>query len=416
MGRKGSNNPRQVRSKHCGCRQCIDAFPEPDRKRRRDCVGTWQARYRDADGRQKARNFETKKRADAFLDEVRTSVRKGTYLDPARGNITVAKWWGEWWPSHKKGRPTTEARKLTSWRAHIEPKWGKRKLNSLTYMEIQDWLATEVKGHATQTKVLQLFNMMLKSAVRDQRLPFNPAADVEVTAAPPAKHPDDLKPPTAEQYEVVREKIKPYYRPLLDFAQETGMRWGEISGLRWCNVDLGEGVAVVREVIVHVGGRLVRQGVPKTTAGFRTVPLSGRAIEAVKVMADVMGVNDHRSEVSAGMCEDELVFRTPEGCPLNRDNFRRYWIPAIKAAGIAREVTNSETGRTEFWPRVHDYRHALASRLHEKGVSERDVQTVLGQERGGRVTWLYTHGSEGAIETVRSAMQDGVVRRLRSVS
>lgn len=416
MGRKGANNPRQIRSKNCGCRQCLEAFPEPERKRRRDCVGTWQARYRDADGKQKARNFDTKKRADGFLDEVRTNVRKGTYLDPARGNITLATWWGEWWPSHKKGRPTTEARKLTSWRAHIEPKWGRRKLNSLTYMEIQDWISLKVKGHATQTKVLQLLNMMLKAAVKDQRLPFNPAGDVEVTASPPAKHPDDLKPPTAAQYELVRANILPYYRPLLDFAQETGMRWGEVTGLRWCNVDLEDGTAVVKEVIVDVRGRLVRQGVPKTNAGFRTVPLSGKAIDAVKVMADVVGVNKHRSAVADGMCKDELVFRTPDDAVLNRNNFRRYWLPACKEAGIARKVKNEESDRWEWWPRVHDYRHALASRLHEQGVSERDVQTVLGQERGGRVTWLYTHGSEGAIETVRAAMQGGSVRRLRAVS
>lgn len=416
MGRRGTNNPRQKRSKLCGCRPCLEEYPDPPRKKRRDCVGSWQARYRDADGVQRSKNFDTKRKADAFLDEVRSSVRRGTYLDPSRGNITLEKWWDQWWPSHKKGRPTTEARKLTSWRAHIQPKWGRRKLNSLTYMEIQEWLTLSVKGHATQTKVLQLLNMMLKSAVRDQRIPFNPATDVEVTAAAPAKHPDDLKPPTRAQYELVRAHMLPYYRPLLDFAQETGMRWGEYTGLRWCHVDLEAATVTVHEVIVDVRGKLVRQAAPKTQAGFRTVPLTPRAVDAVKVMADVHGVNDTRSEVGDGMCKDELVFRTPDGAVMNRNNFRRYWRPACKDAGVARKVKNPETGRLEWWPRMHDYRHALASWLHDQNVSERDVQTVLGQERGGRVTWLYTHGSEDATETVRAAMQGKGGRRLRSVS
>lgn len=99
---------------------------------------------------------------------------------------------------------------------------------------------------------------------------------------------------------------------------------------------------------------------------------------------------------------------------LSRSNFRRVWIPAIQRAGIARRVRDPETGRWEWWPRVHDYRHALASRLHEAGVPEKDVQLILGQERGGRVTWLYTHGSDEAIETVRAAIGTG--RTLRIVA
>lgn len=414
MGRRGSNNPRQMRSKHCGCRQCIEAFPEPERRRRRDCIGSWQARYRDAAGRQKARNFPTKRAAKAFLDEVRSSVRQGTYLDPRRGDLTIAQWWEMWWPSSKQGSTTTRNRKLSLWAVHIRPRWGSCKLSSLTYMEIQDWLTREVAGNVTQTKVLQLLRAMLQAAVRDQRIPHNPAVDVVVTAAPPVKHPDDLAPPTLAQYELIRQHVPAYYRPLVDFAQETGMRWGEYTGLRWCHVNLDARTAQVREVIVDDDGRLVRKGMPKTTAGFRTVPLAPRAVDAVKAMADIWGVDDTRSEPSDGMREQELVFRGPKGGVLYRNNFRRVWIPAIQSAGVGRRVQNPETGRTEWWPRVHDYRHALASRLHAEGVSERDVQTVLGQERGGRVTWLYTHGSEEAIETVRTAMQRG--RRLRAVS
>ncbi|HET6635593.1 MAG TPA: site-specific integrase [Streptomyces sp.] len=416
MGRRGANNPRQKRSKLCGCRPCLEEYPDPPRKKRRDCVGSWQARYRDADGVQRSKNFDTKRDADAFLDEVRSSVRRGTYLDPRRGDITLTAWWGQWWPSHKTGRPTTVSRKLGLWRAHIEPKWGRRSIASLTYMELQDWIATGVKGRATQVKTLALLRAMLQAAVRDQRIPFNPAADVQPTAAAPAKHPDDLAPPTPDQYALVRAQLPVHAHPLVDFAQETGMRWGEYTALRWSAVDLENATVTVREVLVEVHGHLQRQGVPKTTAGFRTVPLTPRAVDAVKVMADLWPKHDdRRSQPSDGMLPEELVFRSVEGAPLRRNNFRRHWIDAIKNAGIAREVTNSETGRSEWWPRVHDYRHALASRLHEAGVSERDVQTVLGQERGGRVTWLYTHGSVEAIETVRAAMQAGG-RHLRAVS
>lgn len=400
-----------------------------ERRPRRDCIGSWQARYRDANGDQRAKNWKTRKQADAFLDEVRTDVRKGAYVDPRRGEITVAAWWEKWWPSQEeKGRTTTRNRKLSSWNAHVRPKWGRRKLASLTYMEIQDWITREVKGRATQEKCLQLLRLMLRDAVRDARIPFNPAQDVEVTAPKRKKHPDDLRPPTPEQYQLVREQVPSWYRPLLDFAEETGMRWGEYTGLRLRHVDLEGGYAQVREIVVDDHGRLLRQAAPKTDAGYRIVPLTPKAVDAVRVMIERLDPALTESVIEDGMCPEELIFRGPmagearkvRGAPvvldgvLSRNNFRRIWIPAIKEAGIARMVVNPETKRKEWWPRVHDYRHALASRLHAAGVPEAYVQYVLGQERGGRVTWLYTHVSDEALVTVRTAMESG--RTLRAVS
>lgn len=422
MARRAANNPRQLRSKSCGCTPCRDKHPTPERKPRRDCIGPWQARYRDADGKQRGRCFDTLKEAQAFLDEVRSSVRQGTYLDPRRAEITIEKWWESWWAGHKKGRTTTINRKLSSWNAHIRPRWGKRKLGSLTYMELQDWITNEVRGHATQIKVITLLNMMLRDAVRDRRIPYNPASDLQVTAEPPAKHRDDLKPPTEAEYAAIREHLPAYYQPLADFAQETGMRWGEVTGLRWAHVDLEAGTADVREVLVDDHGYVLRQGMPKTVAGIRTVGLTEKAMHAVKAVAGVWLDTEakrkaaHAHSVPAdGMREEELVFRGPQGAPLRGNNFRRrVWIPALKASGVGRLVKDPETGRDVWWPRFHDYRHAVASRLHEAGVSERDVQDFLGQERGGRVTWLYTHGSDEARETVRDALETG--RRLRVVS
>lgn len=421
----------------CGCSLCLEKYPPErygERRKRRDCVGTWQARYRDADGKQKAKNFAKKGEADAFLDSVRDSVRKGTYLDPKRGEMTVSEWWAQWWPAHKQGRTTTRNRKLASWR-HIEKKWGKRTLNSLTHLELQTWMTQEVKGHATQKKVLELLNMMLRDAVRDQRLPFSPAEYVKVTASPPARHPDDLKPPTREQYALVRQHLPEYYQPLAVFLEETGMRWGEATAVRRCHVDLDANIVKVREVVIDDAGRLMRQAAPKTAAGFRIVPLTPAAVQAVTEMIERWDPAATESPIEDGMHPEELIFRSPlagttkkvrdasgetrtvtvEGV-LSRNNFKRVWLPAIQAAGIARKVVNRETGRTEWWPRVHDYRHALATRLHAAGVSEKDVQLILGQKRGGRVTWLYTHGSDEALATVREAMQDGAARHLRAVS
>ncbi|MCM2427345.1 tyrosine-type recombinase/integrase [Streptomyces sp. RKAG337] len=418
MARRASNNPRQIRSKTCGCPLCKVEYPPEQhgaRKARRDCLGSWQARYRNPAGEQKSRNFDKKGDADAFLDEVRTAVRQRKYHDPKRGEILVSAWWEEWWPTQeKKGKTTTRNRKLSSWNAHINKRWGTTPLNGIQYLALQNWLTNEVKGHATQTKVLELMRHFLRDAVRDGRLQGNPAADVEVTATVVPKHPDDLKPPTLEQYEAIRRELPVYYRVIADFAQDTGMRWGEYTALRMCNVDLDAGLVYVREVVIDDHGKLRRQAIPKSAAGLRTVPLTPKALDALKAMLDRWAPKATVTEIGDGtdMVPEELVLRGPLGGVLNRNNFRRVWIPAIKAAGVARLVKNPETGRNEWWPRVHDYRHGVASRLHAAGIPEVDVQLFLGQERGGRTTWLYTHGSDEALGTARNALTPGVKLRV----
>lgn len=423
MARRATNNPRQVPSMDCGCTRCLEKYPPDEygerRRPRRDCVGRWQARYRDATGRQRGPMFDSLKEAQAHLDKMRTAVREGTYQDPKRGAITVAAWHAIWWKSQQaKGAVTTRNRKLSVWRTHVGPKWGRRKLNSITWMEVQTWISSEVKGRATQLKALELLRHLMVAAMRDQRITVNPCADIEVSSAT-GKHPDDLAPPTHAQCHLIRESMSPYYRPLVVFAEETGMRWGEYTALRRCHIDIEAATVKVKEVLTEDNGKLRRKPAPKTQAGFRTVPLTPAAIAAVEAMLDrwapsAAEVDPEDEELLTHMRPEELVFRGPQGGLLTRHNFRRHWIPAIQDAGIARKVRNPQTKRMEWWPRVHDLRHTFATRLKDAGVPEKDVQVIMGHERGGKVTWLYQHAGPELVEDVRAALVKG--RPLRAVA
>ncbi|WP_246102614.1 site-specific integrase [Streptomyces piniterrae] len=388
---------------------CIEEYPDPKRKSRRDCIGSWQARYRDPAGKQKARNFAKKAEAEDFLDEVRTSVRRRTYHDPKRGKIKLSTWWETWWEIRQQtGRVTTRNRILAVWRAHIKPKWGNFPLINLELMELQRWLTGEVKGYDTQKKCKEILRALLEAAVKDgKRIPENPAAGLVITATRNEKHPDDLKPPTAAQYAMIHAALDPYYQVIFrDFADETGMRPGEYAGLRLHCVDEEEMVVHIKEIIVNDGGRLRRQAAPKTKAGFRTVPLTPRAAGAIAFMKAKWKPARTRSAIGDGfdLHVEELIFRGPRGAALNINNLSRPWKAATVQAGVARKVVNPETGRTEWWPKINAYRHDVTTRLHRLGIPEKDAQAVLGQERGGRVTWVYTHESEGARERVRAAL------------
>lgn len=414
MGRSAANNPRQLRQKSCGCPKCMEKYPPKqygERNRRRDCIGSWQARWRDPAGNQKQQCFPIseggKRAAEAHLDRIRTSVRERTYGDPKRGQITMNQWWALWWEAQPDRAVTTRNRKVSNWVAHIQPRWGKWRLCDLEYIELQAWLSRDVKGYHTRKKVCELLNQMLRAAVKDgRRIPFNPAADLDIGEAP-AKHPDDTRPPTRDEVALIVEHLPHYYRPLVVFLENTGMRWGEATGLRWENVDLEAQHLKVKEVLSDDHGKLFRKPAPKSVAGFRTVPVTPQAAEAVRTMVDRWRPPKTVTPIGEDpyvLVSDELVFRGPQGGTLTRHNFHRVWLPAIKDAGLARQVRNRETGRLEWWPRVHDLRHVFATWLKDLGIDEKDTQTVMGHERGSKVTWIYQHSPADVAAKVRAAM------------
>ncbi|WP_329541195.1 tyrosine-type recombinase/integrase [Streptomyces sp. NBC_01358] len=182
--------------------------------------------------------------------------------------------------------------------------------------------------------------------------------------------------------------------PQFAFSLETGLRWGELTGLRWCNVDLVRRVIHVREVLTEVRGRIKRKIYPKSDAGLRTVPITGLALRVLReLLADEPDARVNRSEPDAGLCPAELVFHgrnkirrgtkkdgsdgEPYRAPLRRSAFRRLWTKALQDSGVGRtktkkvtvEETDPGTGRTrkvqkertEHWPAFHDQRHSFAS-------------------------------------------------------
>lgn len=422
MPRQARNNPRQIRIKSCGCPLCTAKFRPGDEPSRKNCTGPWQARYRDPGGRQRAKTFNgenAKRRAEAFLDSTRDKVRTGSFVDADRGQITLADWYAKWSATRRIG-PTAQVRAESVWSNHVEPHFGSWPIASIGNLDIEEWvakLATRA-GRATISQAFQMVDRMMAAAVRDRRIVHNPCDGVQLPK-PQQRHPDDLLPPTYAQLAAIRAQMPAHYHPLLVVAEETGLRWGELAGLRRCWVDLENAELQVRETVIQVRGVPQRKPCPKSGAGFRTVPLSVRAVEALRGHLEKHPAKATRTSPASGLHPEELVFRSPQAgrqLPktktvyrgvMDRANMWRLWREAAEAAGVARQTPNPVTGRMEWWPHVHEVRHAFASRLHSLGVSEADAQRILGHERGARITWLYTHASSGAVDSIRDILNGG---------
>lgn len=195
---------------------------------------------------------------------------------------------------------------------------------------------------------------MLESAKRDRRVAFNAAEGVRLSTIK-KKRPEDRRPPTYAQLWLIRQKLLPYFHALLMVAQETGLRFQDVAGLRWHCVDFEGRRIHVREVLIEPRGWIKRKAYPKSDAGLRSVPLTGLAARVLRELwADELGASRNVSEPKDGLCEDELVFHgrnkdrrgsRVNGCegepyrpPLRRSAFRRVWTGAIEEAGVVRKT------------------------------------------------------------------------------
>lgn len=128
-------------------------------------------------------------------------------------------------------------------------------------------------------------------------------------------------------------------------ALHTGMRRGELLGLRWHDVDFTTGRAAVRQTLLANSHKLSR-GTPKTSRGRRSVPLPAVAVAALKTHRRCQ--LEERLAWGPAYGDGDLVFAAEDGSPVHPDLFSRAFGRHAARAGVPRI-------------RLHDARHTFAT-------------------------------------------------------
>jgi integrase len=385
--------------------------------------GRWRACWREATGNQKSKTFETKKAASAHLAEVETSINRGSYVDPHAGKRKFGPY-AEAWLKGRNDERATAARDASVMRVHVLRRWGAVPIGKVEHSAVQRWV-TELgqrRSRATVAEALRLTSTVLRSAVRDRIIAFNPCEGVRLPKRRREDSADRVIRPEALVNDLLPE-VPVRYRALVALAGGTGLRWGECVGLRWRAVDLEGGEVQVVRVITEVAGQLFAKPYPKSKAGRRTVPMAPYAWQALA---------EHHGLYTPGRLGE--VFTNRLGELPKRTSFRvRVWRPALVRAGLLGKVV--ELGGGEFlalWEdnggleltatlateaaavehiarssagglRFHDLRHSYATHLVSSGVPVNDVQNVMGHEQASTTLDRYTHRSPDRDERVRGA-------------
>jgi integrase len=314
----------------------------------------------------------TKRDAEALLAQL--LVQKDTGVAPSRG--TVQAFLDRWLEDYAKTNTAPKTYRTYSdlVSRHLKPALGAIRLSALRPEHIQTaYKAIGAKG-LSPTTVLhchRILRQALQHAVKWQVLARNPA--------------DAADPPRPNRYEIpmldpgqiahllacARETE---HGPLVELALMTGLRQGELLGLRWQDVDLEAGNLRVTRSLQRLDGLHFRE--PKTRGSRRSVALSP---------GTVLLLREHRADqraarqLAGGAYEDhDLIFATAIGTPIDPRNLLRAWKKVTAAAG--------QSGL-----RFHDLRHAHASLMLAQGTHPKIVSERLGHS-GVRITLdTYSH-------------------------
>jgi integrase len=376
--------------------------------------GSFQACWRDPAGKKKAKNFQTKREATAFLAEIETTINRGTYIAPNAGKLRFRVYAERWSASRNLTARTTE-RTESILRNHLLPKWGDWPLGSIDHLSVQEWVTQLGKTLAPTTvgKCFGALRTILRSAMRTRLITVDPTDGV---TAPSTYQP---RPLTATiSMETFLATLLPAvpldHRALVATGGGAGLRWGEAAGLPWGAVDLSRRRLRVGQVAIETAATVTIRPYPKSRAAIRTIPLPDFLVRALE---------EHR-ELTVGKVEPDpawLVFPTRNGTPQRRSNFRRQvWRPALARAGLLGSIEAAENTWRASWPdrsgttqhrafpteraalahitehavaglRFHDLRHSYATWLVSEGVPVNVVQKVMGHEQASTTLNRYTH-------------------------
>lgn len=395
-GRQRVPCPRLRETRHGAWGFVVDLGTGPDGKRRQVRRG----------------GFATKAAAEQELTRLKGSRNDGTFTD-ARG-VTVAGYLTQWLDRKVTAgelRPTT----ARSYRQHLDgylvPHLGRLPLGDLRVHHVDGMLDAIRKANATsprpvgpvtQRRIIASLRSGLADAVSDRLLSWNPASHAKIAkASPPKVHPWSASEVTMFLDAVAGQRDA----ALWHFATFTGLRRGEMCGLRWSDVELDAARLVVREQAAQVGHEVV-YGPPKTAAGDHRVV----SLDAVTVAV----LRQHRATQAAerlawgpAYADSGRVFTREDGAALHPERVTRRFRSLVGVAGL-RPV------------RLHDLRHGYASLAMAAGVPLPIVSKLIGHSSVAITADLYSHLLEGvgeaAAEQVAALVRRPMPSALRAVS
>ena len=336
---------------------------------------TGKAIYKNVLGRSQA---EVKEKLKQAIGEIQA-------LDITKaGKYTVGEWMEVWFQDYAKikVRPSSHQTYQGYIQNHIRPNIGDIPLEKLTSLDLQKFYKklltqgrvdlVEAKGQPkglsakTVRNIHQILSSALKLAQEQRLILSNPA---EGCALPRMEHQEMKTLTTVQLASFFREARESGVFELYYLELATGLRRGELLGLKWEDIDLERGDLRVRRQVSRINGEVVEAPL-KTKNAYRTLPLAEDTVSVLR---------EQRRKVG----NSPWVFPSPNGGPISPDSVLHMLHRVLKRAGLPKV-------------RFHDLRHTFATLALQNGVDVKTVSGMLGHFSAGFTLDTYAHITSAA--------------------
>jgi integrase len=325
--------------------------------------------------------FRTKRDAERARVELLARVDSGSYVEPSR--LTLAVFLRDQWLPGLAGqvRPTTLHAYQTNIARYVLPRIGATLLQRLTPAHLNQLYAALLaaggrNGRPLSGRTVQSVAMTIRKALGDATRWGLVHRNVAALASPPRPRRAEMHSWTAAELRTFLEHVAgERLLAVWMLAASTGMRRGELLGLRWVDVDLDHDRVAVRQTLV-LAGRQVIVSEPKTSRGRRSIALDPRTVGALRTWRAAQVAE--RLAWGGAWIDSGLVFTREDGTPLHPEWLSDAFVWRVQRAGLPPI-------------RLHDLRHTHASLGLAAGVPVKVMSERLGHSSSSFTADAYQH-------------------------
>lgn len=353
--------------------------------------GIYHARFVDRFGNRKSLYNRN-------LRELKNSLNTVIYEDKKKINIidektTLDEWYEKWINIHKYNviRSSTKCNYDSVYKKHISPTLGKMSLSQITQLQIKGLIKNLDKlgyKYETKNRVRIMLLDMFNKAMIDNFVLRNPCKGIKIIK----DKNNDRKVLSREEQLIFFECCKgTFYDNLFVVAVNTGLRPGELCGLKWDDIDLDKMEISVERTLLYQKLENDEQKTfhfdpPKTKTSKRKVPINKQCEMALKkqyIQSKIIKNKLYAKQIDGF---EDLLFTTKFNTPINS----QIYIDAIKKIIDEINLMKDDLEQMEEFS-GHCFRHTFATRCFEAGIQPKTVQKYLGHASLQMTMDLYTH-------------------------